>query len=74
MTPEALVSSSQIEAGENLLRVGQKADNFADWSRPFSHQRWQCLNLVLESELRIFREINDLDSVAASEVLFANPL
>ena len=51
------------EAGEYSLRIVQSADGFADWKRPFSHQRWQGKNLVRLREQRIFREINDLDLV-----------
>jgi hypothetical protein len=32
---------TKIEAGENSLRIGQTADDYADWKRPFSDQRWQ---------------------------------
>ena len=69
-----LASFSHVKVGEDLLGVGQNADDFADWKRPFSHQRWHDLNLVLLRKLRIFRDINDLDSVTVSEVLFADPL
>ena len=68
-----LASFSHVKVGEEL-GVGQNADDFTDWKRPFSHQRWHGLNLVLLRKLRIFRDINDLDSVTASEVLFADPL
>jgi hypothetical protein len=61
------------EAGENSLRIGQVADQFAVWNKPFSHQRWQSRNLIELREPRIFPQINDLHSVSASEVLIAKP-
>jgi hypothetical protein len=73
--PAAMLASfSHVKVGEDLLGVGQNADDFANWKRPFSHRRWHDSNLVLLRKLRIFRHINDLDSVTAREVLFADPL
>jgi hypothetical protein len=43
---------------EDTIGVGQIADDFADWRRQFSHERWHGQNPVLPRALRIFTQIN----------------
>jgi hypothetical protein len=43
---------SKQQAGENSLRVGQDADDFAARKNPFSYQCWQGKNLVILRALK----------------------
>ena len=62
---------AKVEANEDPLGVGEAADDLVDGLGKFSHGRWHGQDLVALRKLRIFHEINDIDVVAASEILFA---
>ena len=65
---------TKVQTDEDPLGVGHVADELADRRRQFPHQRWQGENLVTLRELRIFHQIDHLDAIAASQMLFAELL
>ncbi|MEY2525758.1 MAG: hypothetical protein QOE73_529 [Verrucomicrobiota bacterium] len=65
---------TEVETDENALDVGEVADDLADRRGQFPYERWYGQNLIALRELRIFQQIDNLDVVAASEVVFADLL
>jgi hypothetical protein len=53
------------------VRIRKIADDPAKRVRQLSHQRWNGDDLVLLREARILQQVDDLDLVAAGEMLFA---
>ena len=62
---------AEIEIDEDPLGVGQGANELPDGRRQFPDERGHGHDLVILGALRVFQQIDDLDLIAASEMLFA---
>src|SRR5262245_56943695 len=63
---------TEIEPDEYALDVRQVADDLLDWYRKATHQGRHRQNLIAPPKLRVLDQIDDLDAVAASQVLVAD--
>ena len=62
---------NKVKIDEEALRVRQIPNKFPDRCRQFPNERWDRKNPVNLRQFRILHQINDLEAVAAEEVLFA---
>ena len=68
------LADTEIQPDEHAVRVREVADDLLDRFRQPSHERGHGQDLVAARELRVFQEIDDLDLVAAQQMLLADLL
>ena len=64
----------QLEAEQHFLGVGEVADDAPQGRRQLLDQRGRRENLVLLGELRMCEDIDDLEVVAAGQIVLADAL
>src|SRR4051812_39267451 len=64
----------QREADQDLVDVGEVADDLAHGVRQFDHQRRDRDNLIAARLVRVFEDVDHLDLIAALEVILAEHL
>ena len=61
------IATSNVEADENPLDAGQVPNDFADGRRQLAYECGDGQNLVTLRKLRIFHQIDDLDTIATGQ-------
>jgi hypothetical protein len=70
---QALCSRPQVQPHEHSLGIGQISNDFPHWNGQFAHEGRDGKDLIPTGKLWIHQEVNNLYTILAFQVLFANP-
>src|SRR5437867_5859954 len=65
---------AQVQSYQSALRIGEIADQLANWLRKLAHQGREREDLIAARQLRVFQEIDHLDAISSLQMRLTDSL